>query len=138
MLRNTEQSIYQVGQIWNYQTRAGEEDSLLTVVKVEVHPLIGNIIHVSLQGLRMKSPYAANGLCDVISHLPLSEDSITKSVTNLIGTQENLPDYEDGYAEWRQAFDTGEAGVWSIAVAECVDALEQVINNSAPPESDIN
>jgi hypothetical protein len=56
MLADTSEGKYHVGERWNYRTRRGEEDSLLTVLKVESSPKLGVIVHVSLDGLRIENP----------------------------------------------------------------------------------
>ena len=119
---------YEVGQIWEYQTRKGEEKSTLTIAAVEKHKELGTIINIYVGGLKVKNPNADNGLSDEIQHLPFSKDAIDKSVTKLIGTTKQLPDYKDGYHEWRTAFDNGKAGVFSITVKESIDIMEKTLN----------
>src|SRR5687768_8014363 len=92
---------YQVGQVWEYQTRKGEEKSTLTIVNVEKHKKLGTIINIYVGGLKIKNSNADNGLSDKVQHLPFSKEAIDKSVTKLIGTTKTLPDYKDGYDEWR-------------------------------------
>jgi hypothetical protein len=43
------------GQIWTYKTRPAEADSHLTILKRETHPKLGTIVHISVDGLRMKN-----------------------------------------------------------------------------------
>jgi hypothetical protein len=119
---------YKVGQIWEYQTRKGEEKSTLTIVAVEKHKKLGTIINIYVGGLKIKNPNADNGLSDEIQHLPFSKDAIDKSVTKLIGATRQLPDYKEGYDEWRTAFDNGKAGIFSIAVKESIDVMEKTLN----------
>jgi hypothetical protein len=64
---------YAVGQIWEYQTREGEEKSTLTIVNVEKNKKNGTIINVFVGGLKVKNPNADNGLSDEIAHLPFSK-----------------------------------------------------------------
>jgi hypothetical protein len=119
---------YQVGQIWEYQTRMGEEKSTLTVVGVENHNKLGTIINIYVGGLKIKNRNAVNGLSDKIQHLPFSKEAIDKSVTKLIGTTKKLPDYKDGYDEWKGAFDDGKAGIFSITVKESIEVTEKTLN----------
>jgi hypothetical protein len=107
---------YKVGQIWEYQTRKGEEKSTLTIVAIEKHKKLGTIINIYVGGLKIKNSNADNGYSDEIQHLPFSRDAVEKSVTKLVGTAKQLPDYKDGYDEWRTAFDNGKAGIFSITV----------------------
>ncbi|POY36967.1 hypothetical protein C3K47_07850 [Solitalea longa] len=117
-----------VGQVWEYHTRKGEEKSTLTIVGVEKHKKLWTIINIYVGGLKIKNPNADNGLSDEIQHLPFSKEAIDKSVTKLIGTTKKLPDYKDGYDEWRTAFDKGKAGVFSITVMESIDVMEKTLN----------
>ena len=118
---------YKVGQIWEYETRKGEEKSTLTIVGVEKHKRLGTIINIYVGGLKIENPNADNGLSDEIQHLPFSKDAIDKSVSKLIGTTKKLPDYKDGYDEWRTAFDNGKAGIFSITVKESIDVMEKTL-----------
>ncbi len=118
---------YKVGQIWEYRTRKGEEKSTLIIVGVEKHIKLGTIINISVGGLKISNPNADNGLSDEIQHLPFSKVAIDKSVTKLIETTKKLPDYKDGYDEWRTAFDNGKAGVFSITVKESIDVMEKTL-----------
>lgn len=118
---------YKVGQIWEYRTRKGEEKSTLIIVGVEKHIKLGTIINIYVGGLKISNPNADNGLSDEIQHLPFSKVAIDKSVTKLIETTKKLPDYKDGYDEWRTAFDNGKAGVFSITVKESIDVMEKTL-----------
>lgn len=119
---------YKVGQVWEYQTRTGEENSTLTIVGVQKHKKLGTIVNIYVGGLKIKNPNADNGFSDEIQHLPFSKDAIDKSVTKLIGTTKKLPDYKDGYHEWRTAFDNGEAGIFTVTVKESIDVMEKTLN----------
>jgi hypothetical protein len=119
---------YKVGQIWEYQTRKGEDKSTLTIVGVEKHKKLGTIVNIYVGGLKIKNPNADNGLSDEIHHLPFAKEAIDKSVVKLIGTTKKLPDFKDGYDEWRTAFDSGKAGIFTIAVKESIDVMEKTLN----------
>jgi len=40
----------------------------------------------------------------------------------------DLPDYEEGYTMWKEAFDAGSAGVYTITIAEAIDVMEATLN----------
>jgi hypothetical protein len=128
--QNTPPTALQVGQVWQYHTRAQERASTLTIVKIDPDRKLGNIIHIRVQGLKMKSPRSKHGFADHIAHLPLSEEAVHRSVTMLMRDGAGLPHYEEGYKEWRRAFDSGEAGVFTISVPEAVDAMEHVLTHA--------
>ncbi len=128
MLRTVVNPTFKVGQIWAYKIRPYETGSTLTVVKTETDDNLGNIVHIHIGNLRMKNPHDKLGLSSVISHLPCSEESISESVTHIVQEGVALPAFEEGYQEWRAAFDVGQAGVWGIPVAKMIDAMESVLN----------
>ncbi|MFT4600431.1 MAG: hypothetical protein ACI857_000605 [Arenicella sp.] len=117
---------YEVGQVWNYNSREGEENSALTVVHIDVDTVLGVIIHVYADGLNVTNPARPNGISETIQHLPLSKEAMDSSVTALKETVENLPDYLEGYNEWKSAFDNREAGIWSLPMNEIVGAIESI------------
>ncbi len=119
---------YRVGQIWKFRPRPGEEGATLTVVRVESSPDAGVIVHVSVNGVHIRSPRAPGGFIDKLQHAPFSEAAIAKSVTELMGETKTLPAFEEGYREWRRAFDAGKGGVFAITVAEAVAVLDEAIN----------
>lgn len=113
--------------MWSYRTRPGEENSFFIIVKIENHPDFGNIIHIAVQNLKIKNP-KGTAIISEISHLPFSEAAINQSVVKLIKEKAELPDYEEGYNLWRQAFDAERAGIYNITLAEAVKTMEDTLN----------
>jgi len=89
---------FSVGQVWKYKTRSHEDES-----------------------------EAPGGKTTFIGHLPYSEQALGESVTELVGTADSLPDFEDGYKLWKSAFDDGEAGVFEVAVSEAIEGVQQSV-----------
>jgi hypothetical protein len=123
---------YKPGQTWRYRTRAGEEQSTLTILRVERSPKAGTIVHVGLAGLRMKNPQAPGGETDSASHLPFTEKAVDDSVTTVARQQGPVPEYLDGYNTWRKAFDAGKGGVFTTTVAATVGVMERAMANATP------
>ena len=120
-------SRFQPGQVWQYKTRPGEESSRLTIAKVESHPKLGTIIHIQVKDVAIKSPTAPGGVSKVISHLPYAEQSVADSVTTMEKDTITPTGWEDGYQQWKSAFDAGKAGIWTLTVSEAVSAMEQIL-----------
>lgn len=120
---------FSVGQIWNYKTRPQEPQSRLTVVAIDsdLEEGFGDIIHVYISDVNIPNPKAPQGKTSFIGHLPYTQTSLAESVTDLVGTEDSLPDYEKGYQLWREAFDSGEAGVFEVSVADAISGVEQNI-----------
>lgn len=126
MLKDTTESKYKVGQVWNYKTRPNEKKSTFIVVRVESHPKLGNIIHIALRDLKLRKP--SGEFIETAGHLPFAEGAVNKSAVKLVKEKADLPDYEEGYGMWREAFDAGRAGVYTITIAEAVGVMEQTLN----------
>ena len=120
---------YEVGQIWEYETRTGEEKSTLTIVNIEKNKLDDTIINVYINNLKIKNQAVKNGISDTIQHLPFGIKSINNSVTKLIGFTRILPDYNEGFNEWKSLYDIGEAGIFDITtIKETIDLMEITLN----------
>jgi hypothetical protein len=126
VLKDSTESKYKVGQVWSYKTRPGEKKSSFVVLKVESHPKIGNIIHIALRGLKLRRP--DGDFIETAGHLPFAEEAIKRSAVKLLKEKDDLPDYEEGYEMWREAFDAGRAGVYTVTIAEAVGLMEQTLN----------
>ncbi len=129
MLHISDNSKFSVGQVWAYHTRLQDSTSTLVVVKTEADDVLGEIVHISLRDVRMRNAYQATVSLGM-AHLPISEEALSRSVTRVLEENAALPEYEDGYHQWREAFDAGQAGIWTVPVAEIVDATESVVNRN--------
>ena len=112
------------GQVWRYATRAGEEHSRVHILRVETFPKIGDVVHIAITNVFD----AAN----TISHVPVSAEALERSGLSFEARSGSPPDWEEGYAIWREEFDAGNAGVFSIPVAEIVDVMEQALRHGTP------
>jgi len=127
---NFQDNKFKVGQIWNYETRKGEENSKIEILKVEKYEKDGIIIHIYVNGLKVKNPNKSSGFSDDIGHLPLSKDAVLKSVTTLVSENNELPDFMEGYNNWKNAFDNNTGGIFSITVKEAVQYVEEAMSNA--------
>lgn len=120
---------YAEGQVWEYRTRAGDENSRLKIGRIE--RVDGRedapIYHISIAGVQLGGP-VVEGL---IQHAPVSKETLDASVIRL-GDANGLEfgDVEEGIAEWRRA----RGGVFTISVAEIVDAMVQALASAPLPE----
>jgi hypothetical protein len=120
---------YAVGQVWSYKTRPNESRSRLYIVQVTVSDKLGPIYNIYLDKLAIKNPYIASGIQDALPHAPVSAEALDTSVTMLVETrQSNLPDISEGYKTWRDAFDQGKAGVFTIPVDKIIQYIEDIAN----------
>lgn len=116
------------GQVWSYKTRKGEENSRVLINQVEENQKLGKIFHISVSGVKVKNPRIAGGISTDLPHFPVSAETLKKSLTKLEGKRQPNPDYYEGYQTWKSAFDKGEAGIFTIDVADIVGVVETAIN----------
>lgn len=122
--KETPPPAYQVGQEWQYHTRPGEENSTLKIVKIETYEEIGNIVHIAVSSVKIKNPKYPNGLLEEVLHLPVAENALRNSTTQIKKQRTDLPDYEFGYMRWKAAFDQEKAGYFGIPLREAIQWLE--------------
>lgn len=60
--------------------------------------------------------------------MPFAEAAIDQSVTTRAAVGVSLATEDEGYEEWRRAFDAGEAGIFTVSVAEGVDFVAQTLS----------
>lgn len=120
---------YSPGQEWKYKTRPTEDKSILKILKIEEYPKTGKVIHISVSGLKIKDPNSPAGFAHTLSHIPISEEALNKSVTKLQNENGKKPDSieMDGYSYWKREFDKGDAGIFTIPVSEIVGEMETII-----------
>jgi hypothetical protein len=118
---------FATGQVWAYKTRPGEQMSRLLIDKVEDDPKLGHIYHITVTGLHIGRADGSTRLLPELPHLPVSEKTLTLSCTTLVGESEPNPDYLKGYQLWREAFEAGHAGIYTISVSEIVDIVEHAL-----------
>ncbi len=119
---------FHIGDSWQYQTRPGEEQSKLTVVKLESNSRLGIVVHISLAGLRIKNPHVDGGVSETIAHMPFALSAVETSVTTLLTRNARLPSFESGHQQWREAFTQGKAGVFTASVRDAIDGVEKGMN----------
>lgn len=114
---------YAPGQVWSYHNRKTEADATLTVLKVESLPKVGVVVHVRLDGIRLRNCSGGHEPTQ-IEHAPFTREALDRSVVKLIRTGE-VPAFQDGYQNWREHC----GGVYTITVAEMIAVDEQTFNN---------
>jgi hypothetical protein len=114
---------FRPGQIWRYQTRPHEPKSRILIQRVDPNEKLGEIVHIRVTSLAFKGP---RGKVAVFPHLPFSGKALRNCVVALESSGNEVPtDYMDGYKIWREAFDAGKGGVFTVDVASVLDAMEK-------------
>jgi hypothetical protein len=115
---------FRVGDVWEYQTRKGEERSRITILRVDDSPEIGTIIHIGVDKVHFAN---CNGgpEPDAVPHMPFARKALEASVKKKLASGQPLPSYEDGYQEWRGAYAQKHAGVYVVSIADAVSGAEK-------------
>ena len=115
---------FAVGQRWECRTRPQDASSTLVIVKIDADPPHGNIVSISVSGLRLKNPRSPDGISDTAQHMPFAKSALRRSVTKRMASDVPLSELRGGYDLWRTAFEAGTAGFYTISVAEAAQVME--------------
>ncbi|MFA6549953.1 MAG: hypothetical protein WCT36_01190 [Candidatus Gracilibacteria bacterium] len=118
-------SKYKTGEVWNYKTRDGETKSRIYIARIDTIEKYGNIYHISVDNLNIKNKHIKSGIQTVLPHIPVSQEALDASVTNLTSNTQNIPDITEGYNEWKK--DSG--GVFTISISKIIQYIEDIVNN---------
>ena len=122
---------YAVGQLWACQGRHDGEQPTLLINRIDQHPLGGgNIYHVTLEGLKIRNPRVPEGVMTQLAHAPVTDQTLQRSQLRLLGQQAVDPAYLQGYGQWREAFDAGNAGSFGVSVATILEIIERQLNGT--------
>ena len=111
------------GQVWAYETREGESNSRVTILKIEKSTDL-TIVHIRIDDVKINNPHAPSKLSEFVPHAPIDREALAGSVTELERTVKDIPDYAEGYRTWKQ----NQGGVFTTSVAEIVDFVEAALN----------
>lgn len=115
------------GQVWTYATRTGESASRITIVRLDDDAEYGNIIHIHISDVAIPNPQAPEGKTTYIAHMPYAEEALEECVAELERDSAELPEYEEGYRLWREAFEQGDAGVFTVPVMQAIEFVQESI-----------
>src|SRR5215831_3556967 len=122
-LKEVSDEKYKPGQVWSYKTRAGEEASTLTILLVEQASKGQRLVHIHVDGIQLKNCKGGDAP-RIVDHMPFAKESMDASVVALVGNAA-IPAYKEGYSEWRQGWDEGRAGFYTITVSAAIDRMQQ-------------
>lgn len=98
-LKEIDDSKYKPGQVWSYKTRPSEEESTLTILRVDATRDNKRIVHIRVDKIRLKNCNGGNEP-DKIEHMPFSKEALDESVATNIRNG-LVPYFKSGYTEWR-------------------------------------
>jgi len=109
------------GQVLIYKCRAGEEESRVTVFKVD-SVSESSIIHIRIDSLKLTNKDTGEIVGEQIAHLPIDLKSFKESICELESLTAAF--VTEGYWIWKKEFDAGNAGVWATEISEVINLIE--------------
>ncbi|MBS9773850.1 MAG: hypothetical protein KGV59_01660 [Tenacibaculum sp.] len=106
-----------VGQIWKYNTN---DNSTVIILKIESRRGV-DIVHIAVNGLNSKE-------FKNIGHLPFDKNTLIESLTEMISEDNILPDFEEGYNQWNEAFENETGGIFTISIKDAVKFIVDIAN----------
>ena len=101
-------------------------------MRAEPNAKLGTIYHICVGGLKILNPHKDSGTQDNLPHSPVSKKTLDESVTTLaIEHTDDLPDISKGYSTWKEAFDNGEGGIFTIPVKQIIQYIEDIVTGNA-------
>ena len=126
-LKEVHDEKYKPGQVWSYKTRANEQESTLTILRVEETPEKKRIVHIRVDHIQLTN-CTGKPAPDTFEHMPFSKEALNESVIKVVHTGA-VPDFRSGYSEWRIAWDAGNAGYYTISVALGLDVAQKTFDH---------
>ena len=121
-LRTVNDEKYKPGQVWSYKTRVGEEKSTITILRVEELADKKRIVHIRVDQIHLKN-CRGGPEPESFEHMPFAREALDSSTVKLLNTGP-VPDFKNGYSEWRSAWDANNAGIYTITVLEALDVSQ--------------
>jgi hypothetical protein len=115
---------YKPGQVWSYKARPGEEESTITILRVESTPKLGLIVHVRIDKFKLENCKGNTG-DSTMDHAPFAKAAIDKSVVKLLRTEKDIPDFDEGYKDWLSHC----GGVYKVSVAEALTMTNKTMKD---------
>ena len=121
---------YAAGQRWNYRTREQDVGSKVTILRVETLPELGEVVFISVDGLRVVDEGAPGGIRSEIGFTYLLASALDESVTSRDGDV-TVPEHQELYEGWRRAVERAGAEVFREPVARIVERLQAMLHSTS-------
>lgn len=119
---------FEAGQVWRMLARPQDGDAHVAVLDVIDHPELGQICSIAITGIKIRNAFIEGGVQTQLPHAPVTAQVLREAVTELTesdGPTADHPGFSEAYRQWREPFDAGEAGVFTISLWEILDLIEK-------------
>lgn len=66
-----------------------------------------------------------NSVAEAIPHVPFARNAVGESVTKRVASDQALPNYQEGYKSWKEAYSKKHAGIYAIEVKDAISVAEK-------------
>jgi hypothetical protein len=110
--------------VWRYHTRPHEPSSRLIVGSIDV---VGRetVVSVCVVGVSIRNASRPDFVQDMLPHTSVAAATLAECVIELEGVLPVPPEFEDGYRAWTESVELGQAGFFTMPVAEILTIAEQ-------------
>ncbi|MDX2288678.1 MAG: hypothetical protein NW217_07635 [Hyphomicrobiaceae bacterium] len=122
---------FEPGQVWRVKGRLQDGDVHAAVLAVLHYEGLGFVCSVALTEVRIMNPHVAGGIQTMVPHIPITAEMFEDAVMGLAGTGGPTAadaDFAAAYEQWRTPFEKGEAGVFTVPLADVIELLETAIS----------
>ena len=119
---------FEPGQVWRVLGRPQDGDVHVVVLDVIDDEHLGQICSIAMTGVHIRNAFIEGGVQTQLPHAPVTAQVLREAVTELVesdGPTADHPGFAEAYRQWREPYDAGEAGVFTISVNEILDLIEQ-------------
>lgn len=119
---------FEPGQVWRMLPRPQDGDAHIAVLAVTDDATLGQIVSIAVTGVHIRNAFVEGGVQSQLPHAPVTAEVLRAAVTELVesdGPTSETPGFTEAYQQWREPYETGEAGVFTIPVTNILDLIEQ-------------
>ena len=109
-----------------YQLPGLDSEAYATVCHVDDDPF-GAVVHVRIDGVRVPDPEVPGGVSQGIQLMPFTEEALAVSVGPMVAENVEVTNWEAAYDAWRDAYEEGEATVWSLPVYDAIQVMQSMM-----------
>ena len=124
---------FEVGQVWKYDNRQGEDSSTFTILKIEKYHkvfdsinYIDTVIHIRIDKIKVHDPKSITGFSNFIEHLPCSEKTLSQSATMTLEKRTTLPEFTNSYNRWKKLYNQGKNLYWGLSIREAISHFDSL------------
>jgi hypothetical protein len=122
---------YRVGEVWTFRS-APLPESRVVIGKIDAHERFDQVFSVSIKTVPLATGAGGEIRVSDISHVPVMKSVLDTSLLEQVGIGEPSEAFAEGYGQWREAFDSGKAGVFTIEISKVIETINQVWSKGTP------